>query len=155
MLNPLSPDGVPLEASFELLATTMYKLTFHHKAGRRGSPSSVNADYNAGLELLLTRLAHLGMQIDSIVVDSAVARKRPLEERRLDLPYPIKLSPQTDIRALRLSISRAQKPIARRPDVKPTSDGNSQKTIVLSLTGAACLSSNELAQFLATGEKRS
>lgn len=132
-LRPVANDGSLVDATFEVHAAAVLHLVYHHKAGGRNSPRSVNADYNKGLELLLERLATRRFKILSIAVDSRVAHELDPVDRELKLSYPILLNPSVDIPALRLDIGRAQKPIGRRADVKPGSDGNSQKRIKITL----------------------
>ena len=127
-LHPLRTDGSTVDASFDVSAVPVFEIVYHHKAGARGSPRSVNADYHEGLELLLSRLAALGATILGISVDSGVARALDPAERELDLQFPIPLDSTTDAAILRLTITRAQKLVARRPDAKP-GGGNDQKTI--------------------------
>jgi len=131
-LHPLAADGSAIEATFELSTAPVFDLVYHHKAGGRNSNRSVNVDYHKGLEILLGRLAQLEMTIVRIAVDSSVALKLDPADRELDLEFPIKLGPATDSHELRLTITRAQKPIARRPDVKP-GGGNDQKSIRITL----------------------
>jgi len=132
-LHPVANDGSLVDATFQVHAASVFHLVYHHKAGGRSSARSVNADYNKGLELLLERLATRRLKILSITVDSRVARELDPVDRQLKLNYPILLTPSVDIPALRLDIGRAQKPIGRRADVKPGSDGNSQKRIKITL----------------------
>jgi hypothetical protein len=135
LLHPIAPDGRVLEATFELTMVPIFDLVYHHKAGARDSPRSVNADYHEGLELLLQRLAAFRATILGISVDSGVARDLPEEDRELDLEFPIDLTPDTDIHEVRLAITRAQKSVARRPG-SLTAGGNDQKRIRITLTGA-------------------
>lgn len=121
-----------VEATFELSSVPVFDIVYHHKAGGRHSPRSINADYHEGLELLLARLASLGVSILGIVVDSTVARELDLADRELELPFPIDLHAGVDVNALRRDITRAQKPVARRPDAKPNG-GNDQKRIRLTI----------------------
>ena len=122
-----------MDATFELSSIRLYELVYHHKAGARGGPRSVNADYHEGLELLLARLASISATILGVSVDSSVARELDPADRELGLPFPIALHPNSDTRALRLDITRAQRPIARRAGVKPTG-GNDQKRIRMTVT---------------------
>lgn len=131
-LHPVAQDGAELDATFDLVAEQLYRLTYFHKAGGRGDPRSVNVDYHVGLELILKRLASVNAEIVDIAVDSSVARKLAAPERRLHLPFPISLSSGADFRELRMDITRAQKPIARRPDAQP-GGGNDQKTILITV----------------------
>jgi hypothetical protein len=131
-LRPVSAEGTILDATFDLALESVFCLTYHYKAGRRGSSRSINPDYHAGLELLLERLASLRAEILNISVDSIAARKLDPPERRLRLDFPIRLEQGMNIGELRMEITRAQKPIARRPNAKP-GGGNDQKTIRITL----------------------
>jgi hypothetical protein len=152
-LQPFANDGATLEATFELSTVPVFEIVYHHKAGGRESARSVNADYNQGLELLLARLAQLQVTILGIVVDSSVALELEPADRELALDFPIKLRADVNTYELRLNISRAQKPIARRANVKPGSDGNSQKRIRITLTGDnPSLNYDQLLHYLVSGE---
>src|SRR3954469_20825863 len=147
-LHPLRKDGSTVDASFNVSALPVFEIVYHHKAGARGSPRSVNADYHEGLELLLSRLAPVGATIVGISVDSGVARELDPAERELDLQFPISVDSTTDAAILRLSISRAQKPVARHPDAKP-GGGNDQKTIRMTISlQTPGISTEELATLL-------
>jgi hypothetical protein len=63
-----------------------------------------------------------------IAVDSGVARELEPADRELELPFPISVTAGTNVAELRLDITRAQKPVARREDAKP-GGGNDQKRI--------------------------
>lgn len=133
--HPLTDAGLKLDATFELSTVPVFDIVYHHKAGGSASPRSVNADYNDGLELVLARCARLQLTILGISVDSGVAQELDLADRELALDFPIRLYPEKNIHELRLDISRAQKPVARRSNVKPGLGGNSQKRIRITLTG--------------------
>jgi hypothetical protein len=105
--HPLREDGSPIDATFELSEVPWFEITYHHKAGTRGGPRSVNADYHEGLEVLLTRLASVRAKIIGISVDSGIARELHPDDRELDLEFPIDLDPTVDCRSLRLEITRA------------------------------------------------
>lgn len=132
-LHPRSADGTALDATFELNTVPVFDIIYHHKAGGRGTDRSVNADYHQGLELLLERLAQLQVSILGIAVDSGVARELDPAHRELALDFPIDLRPGMSSYELRLSITRAQKPVARRADARP-GGGNDQKRIRITLT---------------------
>ncbi len=83
------------------------------------------------------------MTILGIAVDSSVARELDPADRELDLKFLIELIPDTEIHDLRLTITRAQKAVARRPDAKPggatirsASGSHSQATIIVLATTA-------------------
>src|SRR4051812_35509861 len=132
-LHPLREDGSTVDASFDVSALPVFEIVYHHKAGARGSPRSVNADYHEGLQLLLSRLAAVGATILGISVDSGVALALDPAARELDLQFPIVLDSSTDAAILRLDITRAQKPVARRPDAK-RGGGNDQKTVRMTIS---------------------
>jgi hypothetical protein len=150
LLHPARSDGTTVDATFELTSTVLFEIVYHHKAGARGSDRSVNADYHEGLELVLTRLATLGCSIHGIAVDSGVARELPPEQRELDLRYPLELTERTDVKSLRLDITRAQKPVARREDAKP-GGGNDQKRIRITFTSGQWINHQQMASLLTTG----
>jgi hypothetical protein len=127
-LHPVRGDGSVVDATFELTTVGVFEIVYHHKAGARASPRSVNADYHEGLDLLLARLASAGVSILGIALDSGIARELDAGDRELDLPFPMVVTAGTDVAALRLDITRAQKPVARRKDAKP-GGGNDQKRI--------------------------
>lgn len=135
LVRPVSDSGKKLDATFELSTVPIFEIVYHHKAGGRESVRAVNQDYNDGLELLLKRLAQLRLRILVIAVDSSVVQDLEPEDRELALDFPIELRPDLDVHQLRLNISRAQKPIGRRADSKPESQGNSQKRIRITMTG--------------------
>lgn len=150
LLHPLRDDGTAVDATFEVHVVQVFDLIYHHKAGRRNAERSVNSDYHEGLELLLGRLAKLRCSILGISVDSSVARALPPEERELDLAYPIELGALTDAARLRRRITKAQKSVARRPDVKP-GGGNDQKRIRVTLSADRPYQREELNRLLISG----
>jgi hypothetical protein len=126
---------------------TVYELIFHHKAGARGSPRSVNADYHEGLELLLQRIGSVGATILGISVDSGVAQELDPADRELDLAFPIHVNRATDPNALRLDITRAARSVARRPTAK-TGGGNDQKRLRVTLLLDSPMDSDSLNRLL-------
>ncbi len=128
----------------------VFDLVFHHKAGGRDSSRSVNADYHEALKILLDRLASVDATILGISVDSSVARELEPAQRELDLDFPIALGSQTDVAELRLEITRAQKPVARRPGTK-AGGGNDQKRIRITLTVETVRSFDALVELLSYG----
>ncbi|BBY28102.1 hypothetical protein [Mycolicibacterium sediminis] len=150
-LHPQSDYGAAIDATFELNTVPVFDIVFHHKAGGRGSERSVNADYHQGLEVLLGRLAQLQVSILGIAVDSGVARELDPADRELVLDFPIELRPGMSVHGLRLMITRAQKPIARRANAKP-GGGNDQKRIKITFTvDNLALSYDRLLELLVKG----
>lgn len=126
--HPRRDDGSAVDATFELSQIPWFEIVYHHKAGGRDSPRSVNPDYHEGLELLLSRLASVRAKILSISIDSSIAQGLSPDDRELALPFPIDLGAETDCATLRLDITRAQKSVGRRVGAKP-GGGNDQKRI--------------------------
>ena len=149
-LHPNREDGSPLDATFEVSEVPVFDLVFHHKAGGRDSPRSVNADYHDALEILLDRLASVRATLLGISVDSAVARDLEPAKRQLDLDFPLRLGSHTDVPELRLDITRAEKPVARRSGTK-AGGGNDQNRIRITLTVEASKSFDSLVELLSDG----
>ena len=144
-----------MDASFDVFALPVFEIVYHHKAGARGSPRSVNADYHEGLELLLSRLAAVGTTILGISVESGVAHALDAAERELGLEFPIPVDGSTDAAILRLTITRAQKLVARRPGAKP-GGGNDQKTIRMTISlDTPGISTDNLARLLVGSDTHS
>jgi hypothetical protein len=77
-------------------------------------------------------LASVGATILGVSVDSSIARELEEADRELDLPFPVRVDRLTDVADLRLEITRAMRPVARRPSAKP-GGGNDQKRIRLTV----------------------
>jgi Domain of unknown function (DUF3883) len=130
-VRPIANTGEVLDASF-------------HVEPLNGNPTVVlesrfgqvrNPDYNPALDLLLTRLRAHGAVITDAIVDSTVSRALPFETRRLrirDRSYPIDLTGESDLVALRIAIGAAQKSVAQKPGAV---GGNPHKRIRLFLKG--------------------
>jgi hypothetical protein len=116
--------GAPLDATFEV-DRSVIDIVLH---SRSGSNPRLNPDYFSALETLLARLQRHGAVIEDVLVDSKVALKLPIEERRLQLAYPIDLSAHSDVQSLRIEICAAQRTVAQRPGAK---GGNNHKRIRL------------------------
>lgn len=149
-VQPVRDDGSEIDATFELRRVPVFDLIYHHKAGARGSVRSVNADYHEGLEVLLQRLSSIDATIWGISVDSSIAQARPEAERELVLDFPLVLRDVDDFKDLRLDITRAQKPVARRRDAKP-GGGNDQKRIRISFSCEEAPAIDAIRDFLARG----
>jgi hypothetical protein len=124
MLELFDEGGAPLDAAFEV-DRSVIDIVLH---SRSGSNPRLNPDYFSALETLLERLQRHGAVIEDVLVDSKVALKLPIDERRLQLAYPIDLSGQTDLPALRKRICSAQRTVAQKPGAK---GGNNHKRIRL------------------------
>ena len=89
-----------------------------------GGPAA--KEYTRQLQLILERLTAAAMTILRIEVDSSETTGLSLAQRILNLEFPIDMAPVVDHQALRLQISKAQKPIGQLPGV---SGGNGNKRI--------------------------
>jgi hypothetical protein len=92
-----------------------------------------NPDYYPALSLLLTRLRAMDARIALAIVDSTVSRRLPFHERVLEVrgrTYPIVLTGEADIEALRIALEAAQETVAQQPGAK---GGNRHKRIRLYL----------------------
>jgi hypothetical protein len=130
-MRPASEDGVSLEAEFRVedLGGTS-TVVLESRSGRTRNP-----DYHLALSVLLTRLRAMDARILLAIVDSTVSRRHPFEERVMQVrerPYPIVLSRESDIEALRIALESAQGPVAQEPGAK---GGNRHKRIRLYLDG--------------------
>jgi hypothetical protein len=108
-----------------------------------------NTDYIRGLEALIRGLADLDASIEDIVVDSAVTRELPADQRRpaLGHSYPIRLRAVSNLSALRLDIARAVAVTGRDPEAPR--GGNSTKRLRLGFTEPDDLELFRIATFLA------
>ena len=91
---------------------------------------SASTEYARQLRLILERLTVAAMTILRIEVDSGETTGLALARRVLNLQFPIDMASVLDHEALRLQISRAQKPIGQLPS---TSGGNGNKRIQIHL----------------------
>lgn len=128
-MKVVGTDGRVLDAEFTIEAIDgQATLVLESRTG-----SVRNPDYHLALGNLLTRLAVLDGAITNAIVDSAVSRRLPFEQRQLklrDRPFPVRPSAETDIEDLRIAIGAAQEPVAQRPGAK---GGNRHKRIRLYL----------------------
>ena len=89
-----------------------------------GGPAA--KEYTRQLQLILARLTAAAMTILRIEVDSSETTGLSLAQRILNLEFPIDMASVVDHSALRLQISKAQKPIGQLPGA---SGGNGNKRI--------------------------
>jgi 5-methylcytosine-specific restriction enzyme A len=111
-LNVTDDQGHELDARFTLEpATRGLDLIIASRGGAgRATPTGRNIDYEKGVEILLSRLAQWQVVLHGVSVDSTVARRLPLEARRLavrSFSFPLELVAVANIRSLRLDIRRA------------------------------------------------
>ena len=123
--------GRPIDARFEVERShERLSLLFHSRGGARGAAAERNTDYAQGLELLLGRLAKLGVEVIDGFVDSASTASLPEGERRLlkGLSYPLRIE---DPAQARKALGRAMAKVGRKAGAK--GGGNQNKRIRLVL----------------------
>ena len=126
-------SGQPLDATFSAVAVADgFELIYESRGGTLGTVSARNSEYNAGLDVLLARLAGRKAIITDAVVDSRDTRNLSPEERRLELAsgYPLRIAAHDPVE-LRLELSRTQRSVGRRPEAKGA--GNRTRRLRLSL----------------------
>lgn len=100
----ISDSGQPIEAKFELEGGgSSFSLVF--KADGGSGENRLNRDYGLGFEILMQRLSSIAASLDGAYLDSSLARKLDIKERRLG-PVERTFLPGTDIRELCSSIRR-------------------------------------------------
>ncbi|CAN5907966.1 hypothetical protein BH11MYX4_BH11MYX4_05070 [soil metagenome] len=129
-------DGTPVDATFRVEPVgDSVSIVFESRGGTRGSKEERNAEYTAGLLLILERLRERGLRIADAVVESRDTMTIPVEERRLQLDgraYPLVID---DADAVRRALSAAQAKVGRAPGARGA--GNATKRIRLLIEGSA------------------
>ena len=90
-------------------------------------------EYAHQLQLILERLTAAKMAVIRIEVDSKDTSDLEITQRILNLKFPIDMTTVVDHKALRIRISREQKPIGQLPG---TTDGNGNKRIQIHVRSA-------------------
>jgi len=140
-------EGNPIDATFQIEQTgDAVSVVFFSRGGTKGAPDQRNSDYHQGLELLLARMAKLGLTLVDAQLDTRqVSDTHSSEQRRLRIegqPYPIELATVTNLRELRSRLGSAQAKAGRRPGA--TGSGNSTKQVRLFVSS---IDAAELDQF--------
>jgi hypothetical protein len=111
----IDDTGQELDAEFDLEQTSEgIEVVLHSRSGGSGSATRRNSEYFTVLEAILSRLSMIGAKIARTSVDSSVARQLPIEQRTIDLAYPIRLSESTDSLTLRRQMTEGQRKIASK-----------------------------------------
>jgi hypothetical protein len=131
-----------LASEFIVEESTDHEADFAITLKARGG--GLNPDYHDTLELLLQGIKTAAAEIVLVEVVSKPAMRLTPAERRLPLRYPLRLSPQTDIAELRVTLCRLQEPIAQQPTAK---GGNGTKRIKLYVKSPE-LSANEFEELI-------
>jgi hypothetical protein len=126
--------GNELDASFRVEHRgEQLTVVIESRGGTRGSANERNTQYAQGLELILSRLGAMDVQIADALVESAATQQLPIEKRRLTLEgedYPLWI---TDPASLRSKLGAAQSFVGRAAGAKGS--GNSTRRIRLFLAG--------------------
>lgn len=125
-------QGNRLDGEFDVeFADAGIDIVLHSRSGSNKSGQERNAEYFAVLERLLQSLASVDAKIDTIAVDSRQAQHLPMNERLIDLDYPLRLSPSMDAHRLRVQITEGQRTVAS--SVLSGRGGNKHKRIRISV----------------------
>lgn len=124
-------DGTTVDANFTVSGHgTRWAITLDSRSGARGSDRSRNPDYNEALGSLLKSLHALDATLIDASVDSSYVRAAKDRQAIVlvpNRPYPIRLNTVHDLEELRLSLTRGQRTIARRPGTLPIGGNNSKR----------------------------
>lgn len=137
-------DGVPLDATFHVDRLGDQCSVVIEARGGSGA-NKFNSEYAAGLTWLLKRLGENGATLADIYLDTRAVAHRPLEDRRINLAYPVdprRWNPE----ALRLTITRQAGRLCRKRGA--TGGGNTTRRLRLVLSKAP-QSPSDLANLLA------
>jgi hypothetical protein len=124
-MKGFKPSVPELQAEFSVVEVETGLAIYLESRGGRGR----NPDYNERLFQILERLSSVSATISDITVESTQTVTLAQDQKRLNMPgysYPLRLRPGMDVRALRLSIGRAQEPVGQ--DTRATG-GNRTKRI--------------------------
>ena len=123
--------------------TEGFAIIFQSRGGKKGSPSARNPDYFPALEELLRRFKEAQAVIATIYVDSERVRHLSIQERVLEMDFPLRVHDLENLNELRREICRKQQPVGRRPG---TSGGNSTKQIRLEVEPCSDMPNPEAAK---------
>ena len=128
--EPTARRSTPRSSSVRFLSSI---IVYHHKAGGRDSPRrSTPTTTRASKRYWTSSVPHARPSSASRSIRrSPASSTQPIANS--NSRSRLRLEPGMNVHALRLDITRAQKPIARRPDAKPDG-GNDQKRIRITLT---------------------
>lgn len=125
-------SGHALNAQIHAVETPRHiDIILESRSGARGSARERNPDYLEALTLLLERLSNLRASIDDLQVVSRPALTLPEHQRRLPFAFPLELSPQTNVEALRARITESQRGVARGRNASDAPGGNNNKRLLL------------------------
>ena len=146
-------SGQQLDATFSVERYGgVYSVLFYSRGGTKGTGSARNTDYNAGLDLVLARLAQLGAVLNDALVESTATRGLPAALRRLDVaehPYPVDLRSIDDVAAYRKALGRAQAGVGRRAAARGGGNPTEQIRLYLRLPARPVWGRDDLERHLA------
>ena len=146
-------SGAQLDATFSVERHSgAYSVLFHSRGGTKGTASARNTDYNAGLDLVLERLAQAGAVLNDALVESSATRGLPAAARRLlvpDNPYPVDLRSVSSITAYRRALGRAQADVGREEGARGGGNPTKQIRLHLRLPVRAVWAGGSLERYLA------
>ena len=128
--------GKPIKAQFSVeSADGETSVVVESRGGSIGGPQERNAEYNLGVELLLSRLAESYCILEDAVVDTKTTQRMGLsrDNRRLAVDsFPIDIR-SFDSEALRRALCRSQRSIGQKPSARVP--GNNNKRMRLYVSG--------------------
>jgi len=117
----------------------------------KAAGADLNKQYVLGLDLLLNRLASIGVIVNDAYVDSGVVRTLPIADRRLGIPkdlnYPIELSSVPDLVVLRKAMLNSMSSIGQSPTAR-AGGGNARKAMTILLSNVQQYSVQALVDYL-------
>ncbi len=127
--------GNPIKAQFSVeFADGETSVVVESRGGSIGGPNERNAEYNQGVELLLSRLARSGCFLEDAVVDTKTTQRMGLsrENRRLAVDsFPIDIR-SIDSQALRRALCRSQRSIGQKPSARFPGNNNKRMRFYVS-----------------------
>lgn len=133
-INIMGPAGEPLNARCDVTASTLRaSVTLESAGGSRDGAPRKNADYRAGLTLVLERAGAAGAQLLDAYLNAKTedVQAAPMSERRVGIDpfrYPVDLLPN-DAQHLAPLLMQRQRGLVRTPTA--TGSGNSERRLTL------------------------
>ena len=142
--------GEPVGATCEIARDgARWALTLHSRGGTKGTASERNPGYQAGLRLLLRRLADQGATIVDALLDSGQTTMMPVRDRRLLADVPRTLGSDEDLEAIAGTLMANAATIT--PTGRRSSGGNPTKQIRILFTINPPVSPDDLQAHLVGG----
>lgn len=148
-------DGRDVDATFvvETTGVTPTSVVIESAGGSAGSDFARNTQYVAGFDLVLSRLAGLGVQLLDCYIDTRNLAELSGSDRRLDpgdgLTYPVPLAAGVDVVEMQKSLLRSMTKVGR--STASNSGGNARKRCRLVVAVPMQWTATSLADAVASG----